>query len=113
LFAGLTANAASRPAEPIGASSRQVRVLPAGESFSCPADKSILDAAHAANVLLAYSCRSGQCRSCIGRVIDGEIRYPGGLPPAISKQESESGLALFCSAFAVSDLTIEILKPEF
>jgi hypothetical protein len=46
-------------------------------------------------------------------VVEGEIDYPGGLPQAISKQESESGLALFCSAFAVSDLTIEILKPEF
>ena len=113
MFAGSTANAASRPAEPIGASSRQVRVLPVDECFTCPADKSILDAAHAANVLLAYSCRSGQCRSCIGRVIDGEIDYPGGFPQAISREESDSGLALFCSAFAVSDLTIEILKPEF
>jgi CDP-4-dehydro-6-deoxyglucose reductase len=88
-------------------------VLPSGERFDCPPDKSILDAAHAANVLIAYSCRSGQCRSCIGRVVDGEIAYPGGLPQAISVPEAESGLALFCSAFAVSDLTIELLEPEF
>jgi len=88
-------------------------VLPAGERFDCPANKTILDAAHAANVLIAYSCRSGQCRSCIGRVIEGQISYPAGLPQAISTAESESGLALFCSAFAVSDLTIELFEPEF
>jgi CDP-4-dehydro-6-deoxyglucose reductase len=88
-------------------------VLPADERFECPADKSILDAAHAANVLIAYSCRSGQCRSCIGRVIDGEISYPDGLPQALSTAESESGLVLFCSAFAATDLTIELLEPEF
>ena len=88
-------------------------MLPADERFDCPADQSILDAAHAANVLIAYSCRSGQCRSCIGRVIDGEVSYPRGLPQAISEAEAESGLVLFCSAFAVSDLTIELLAPEF
>ena len=88
-------------------------MLPAGERFECPPDKPILDAAHAANVLIAYSCRSGQCRSCIGRVVEGEISYPGGLPQAISEAEAESGLALFCSAFAASDLTIELLAPEF
>ena len=87
-------------------------MLPSGERFECPADKLILDAAHAADILIAYSCRSGQCRSCIGRVLDGEISYPNGLPPAISEPESLSGLVLFCSAVAVSDLTIELLAPE-
>lgn len=88
-------------------------MLPTGECFDCPADRPILDAAHAANVLIAYSCRSGQCRSCIGRVLDGKIDYPNGQPQAITPAESESGLVLFCSAFAGSDLTIELLAPEF
>jgi CDP-4-dehydro-6-deoxyglucose reductase len=100
-------------AEPIAAQPRHVHVLPAGERFACPADKSILDAAHAADVLIAYSCRSGQCRSCIGRVLDGEISYPGGMPQALSEAESASGMVLFCSAYAESDLTIELLAPEF
>lgn len=88
-------------------------MLPTGESFECPAGQPLLDAAHAANVLIAYSCRSGQCRSCIGRVLEGNISYPKGLPAAISETESQSGLVLFCSAVAASDLTIELLAPEF
>jgi len=87
--------------------------LPSGESFDCPANQPILDAAHAADVLIAYSCRSGQCRSCIGRVIEGEVVYPRGRPQAITADDTRAGLTLFCSAFAVSDLTIELLAPEF
>lgn len=88
-------------------------MLPTGENFECLPEQPILDAAHAANVLIAYSCRSGQCRSCIGRVLDGEIDYPNGLPPAITETESRAGLTLFCSAVATSDLTIELLAPQF
>ena len=88
-------------------------MAPSGECFACPADKALLDAAHAANVLIAYSCRSGQCRSCLVRVLSGEVDYPGGLPAAIDAAEADSGLALCCSAFAGSDLVIELLAPEF
>ena len=87
--------------------------MPGGERFACPADKPILNAAHAANILISYSCRSGQCGSCMGRVIAGEISYPKGLPLAINAAEAKAGQALFCSAYATSDLIIEIIKPEF
>ncbi len=91
----------------------RVTVKPDGERFDCAAGQSILDAAHAANILVAYSCRSGQCGSCRGRVIDGNVGYPRGLPDALDANEAEQGYALFCSAFAESDLVIELLRPEF
>ncbi|MCP4390781.1 MAG: 2Fe-2S iron-sulfur cluster binding domain-containing protein [Gammaproteobacteria bacterium] len=87
--------------------------MPDGELFECPADISILNAAHAAGILIPYSCRSGQCRSRRGRVLCGDITYPGGLPDAIGDAETEVGQVLFCIAYAGSDLVIEILKPEF
>lgn len=87
--------------------------MPGGEHFACPADKSILDAAHAADILISYSCRSGQCGSCMGRVIAGKINYPKGPPVAIKASEAEAGQVLFCSAYPNSDLIIEIIKPEF
>jgi len=49
----------------------------------------------------------------MGRVIAGEITYPQGLPDAINAAEAKAGQALFCSAYAQSDLVIEITKPEF
>ncbi|MDH3218493.1 MAG: 2Fe-2S iron-sulfur cluster-binding protein [Gammaproteobacteria bacterium] len=86
--------------------------MPAGERFPCPADKTILNAAHAANILIPSSCRGGQCGSCLGRVLMGEIRYPNGLPQAITDSENRAGYALFCSALAASDLTIELATPN-
>ncbi|MDH3387280.1 MAG: 2Fe-2S iron-sulfur cluster-binding protein [Gammaproteobacteria bacterium] len=86
--------------------------MPAGERFLCPADKIILNAAHAANILIPYSCRGGQCGSCLGRVLTGRIHYPNGLPQAISDSQDRAGYALFCSALAVSDLTIELVRPN-
>jgi CDP-4-dehydro-6-deoxyglucose reductase len=100
-------------AEPATGPHYQVTVKPSGESFDCPAHKPILNAAHAADILISYSCRSGQCGSCLGRVLRGEVEYHGGLPDAISEQQVNQGYALFCSAFAVSDLTIELIQPEF
>jgi len=87
--------------------------MPGDDQFECPADKSILNAARAADILIPYSCRSGQCGSCKGRVIAGEITYPDGLPDAINSAEVKAGQVLFCSAYARSDLIFEIRKPEF
>ena len=72
----------------------------------------MLSAAHRANILMAYSCRSGQCGTCRGRVLAGEIEYPHGFPDALSPAEAEQGYVLFCSAHARSDLTIEICPPD-
>ena len=73
----------------------------------------MLTAAHAANILISYSCRSGQCGSCLGRLLEGEVNYPSGQPDALSEQQMADGYALFCSAYPVSDLIIELLVPEF
>lgn len=86
--------------------------MSSGEHFECQTDKSILDAAHAAGVLISYGCRNGQCGSCMGRVIAGEITYRNGLPEAISLAEAEAGQVLFCSAYAATDLIIEVINPE-
>jgi CDP-4-dehydro-6-deoxyglucose reductase len=86
--------------------------LPEGDQFACPADQPILNAAHAADILISYSCRSGQCGSCLGQVIAGDTSYPDGIPLATSESEARAGRVLFCSAYAVSDLVIELFKPE-
>ena len=87
--------------------------MPEGESFDCRAGQTVLNAAHAANVLISYSCRSGQCGSCMGRLLEGEVHYPGGRPQALDSRQADDGYVLFCSAFAATDLVIELLRPEF
>jgi hypothetical protein len=49
----------------------------------------------------------------MGRLVAGEVVYPKGQPDALGQDQREAGYALFCSAFARSDLTIELLQPEF
>ena len=48
----------------------------------------------------------------MGKLRRGEIQYPAGLPDAISAAQAEAGYVLFCSAYATSDLTIELIEPE-
>ncbi len=80
--------------------------------FECAADRALLDAAHAANLLFPYSCRGGRCGTCRGRLHSGEVFYPDGVPEALDPQQMESGFALFCSARPASDLTIELATPS-
>ena len=49
----------------------------------------------------------------MGKLQQGEIRYREGLPDAITTAQVEAGYVLFCSAYATSDLTIELVEPEF
>ncbi len=88
-------------------------MLPGGERFDCAAGQRILNAAHAADILIPYSCRGGRCGTCRGRLVDGEIEYPQGLPEALDDEQAQQGYVLFCSAVALSDLTIELIRPGF
>jgi len=47
----------------------------------------------------------------MGKLHQGKIAYPRGQPDAISEAQTEQGYVLFCSAFAMSDLTVEIIAP--
>ncbi len=69
--------------------------------------------AQPAGSLSSSPARSTRLRYCLGKLLAGEISYPGGQPDALSRQQVEAGYALFCSAFASSDLTIELIVPEF
>ena len=49
----------------------------------------------------------------MGRIVAGEVNYPNGQPDALSREQQDCGYALFCSAYPGSDLSIELLQPEF
>src|SRR5690606_41433783 len=51
----------------------QVTVQSSGHQFTVEAGQTVLDAALDAGVLLPYSCKSGSCSSCNGRVVSGEV----------------------------------------
>ena len=52
------------------------------------------------------SCRNGTCRTCIGRIGQGQVRYAIEWP-GLSREEMDEGYALPCVAYPCSDLVLE------
>lgn len=92
--------------------SHRVRVQDSGHEFTCQAGESVLNSALRAGYAFPYSCKTGTCASCRGRVVEGRIEYPQGWPEAISREEADEGLALFCQAVPESDLLVSIREVE-
>ena len=51
------------------------------------------------------SCRSGNCRTCIGQLQGGKIRYDMEWP-GLSKEEKAQGYVLPCVAYPCSDVVL-------
>lgn len=84
-----------------------VITLPSGQQYSAEPDESLLAAALRQEVVLPYSCRSGRCSSCKGRVAAGTtvaLHDELGLGAA----ERDSGWILTCVRAATTDVTLQI-----
>ena len=90
----------------------RVTLQPGGETFETEADESVLDAAMRSGLNMPHSCRGGSCMSCRARLRSGSVRYPSGLPPALTEAEAEEGYALLCMARPSTDLVIEARPME-
>jgi CDP-4-dehydro-6-deoxyglucose reductase, E3 len=84
-----------------------ITLSPAGQSFPCDVDQSILDAALKAGFLLPYGCRNGACGSCKGTINAGHVDYGNYAGAVLSEGEKTIGKALFCKARPLTDVTIE------
>jgi len=86
----------------------QVKIPSSGHAFTVEKTESVLDAALRQGIILPYGCRSGDCGSCMGSVLNGEVYYEGGQPPGLSAAAAAQHKALFCQARARTDLTIAV-----
>src|ERR1035437_3922905 len=85
----------------------QISIQPSGQSYPAEEGESILHAALAAGINLPHGCQNGACGACKGKIIAGQADHaatPEGTLPAADRA---AGLALFCCAKPLSDLTIE------
>ncbi|MCI2809842.1 CDP-6-deoxy-delta-3,4-glucoseen reductase [Eoetvoesiella caeni] len=85
-----------------------VTLQPSGRQFSCTSQQAILGAGLNAGAGLPFSCRSGVCRSCRGRVATGQVDLGNVHPAYLSEEERAQGYAHLCQAKPLSDCTIEI-----
>ncbi len=83
----------------------KVHVEPSGHEFCVDADESILDAAVRQGVNLTYGCRNGFCGECKSTLLEGDVSYADGTPPALEELPENS--CLTCKAIPSTDIRLE------
>lgn len=89
------------------ADSATITLSRSGRQFSAAAGATLLGAAQQAGLILPYSCGTGRCSSCKGRVLSGHteaLQQETGLDPA----EREAGWVLCCVRQAVGEVSLDI-----
>lgn len=90
-----------------------VKISPSGRTFEVADGDSVLTAAFEAGVKLPNGCRMGTCRTCRGRVIEGQVDHGHSHLEYLTPAMREEGFALLCQAKPCSDLVIEIEELPF
>jgi CDP-4-dehydro-6-deoxyglucose reductase len=85
----------------------KIQIQSSGHEFIANDKETVLAAALRQGVTLAYSCRNGDCGTCKGKIIAGQVDYGKYQAKAMSDEERRAGAALFCQAMPLSDLVIE------
>lgn len=76
------------------------------EVFAVPAEQSLFESLRQAGLDWPVSCRNGTCRSCIGRLVTGQVRYD--IPwPGLSLEEKRNGYCLPCIARPLTDFLLQ------
>ena len=83
-----------------------VKVEPAGLQYDVEGDLTLLEAAEMSRIELPSSCRNGTCRTCVCRLVSGEVTYTIEWP-GLSAEEKAQGLVLPCVARPLSNVVLE------
>jgi ferredoxin len=83
-----------------------VKVEPAGLQYDVEGDLTLLEAAEMSRIELPSSCRNGTCRTCVCRLVSGEVTYTVEWP-GLSAEEKAEGYVLPCVARPISNVVLE------
>lgn len=74
-------------------------------AFEAWSDRPLLQSMETASIPWPSSCRNGTCRTCVGRLLSGRVRYEIEWP-GLSREEKEEGYVLPCAAYPCSDVVL-------
>ena len=85
----------------------KIKILLDGDShtFEMNTDETILDVAIDNDIDMPYSCQSGVCTACQGRLLNGSVEMD--VSDGLSEEEIDDGYILCCQSHPSSD-TVEI-----
>jgi len=83
-----------------------VRIEPSQLQYDVEGDLTLLEAADMSRVQLPSSCRNGTCRTCMCRLLSGEVAYSIDWP-GLGAEEKAEGYVLPCVARPTSNLVLE------
>lgn len=67
-----------------------------------PEDGTLLDLAMSHNVEVPFSCRTGECQSCVLKLTEGKVDYPIGEAPLLAR-----GKVMLCQALPLGDIIVD------
>lgn len=86
----------------------RIQLQPSGRAFAAEKNETLLEAALRSGIALKYSCSTGACGECAGRIDSGEVRETQHHDFKFSDAQKAAGYALLCSCAAASDMVIEV-----
>lgn len=82
------------------------RLTPSGAQCDAWADQPLLLSLEMGGINWPSSCRNGACRTCLGKLEEGKVRYTIEWP-GLTAQEQAEGYVLPCVAYPQGDVTLQ------
>ena len=83
----------------------QGRIAPGEQVFDAWKDRPLLDSIEQGGLNWPSSCRVGTCRTCIARLVSGEVRYEMAWP-GLTPEEKADGGVLPCVAYPLGEVVL-------
>lgn len=81
-------------------------IFPGGHTFVAKAGQSLLKSMEQDGVAWPKSCQAGTCRTCMGQLLQGKVRYEMEWP-GLSAEEKREGWILPCVAHPLGDVALK------